>query len=187
MLVVVLPFSGLFWARGFTDMSQQSWLESHMAAFEMFGGVSRMLVPDNCATATDRGSVYETLINKDYERFAEHYGTAIVPARVRKPRDKSTTERTVNLVEEWIVAPSSEMRFYTLEEFNEFCAKRVARLNSRPLAAKDGSREELFEAEEAEQPLPLERYEMCKWCYPVVSRPTTTLPSTTCTTQCLTR
>ena len=171
VLVVVLPFSGLFWARGFTDMRQQSWLEGHMAAFEMFGGVPRMLIPDNCATSTDRGSVYETLINKDYERFAEHYGTAVVPARVRKPRDKSTAEGTVNLVEEWIVAPSSEMRFYTLEEFNGFCAERVAWLNSRPFAAKDGSREELFEAEEAEQlqPLPLERYEMCNWCYPVVS------------------
>lgn len=171
VLVVVLPFSGLFWARGFTDMRQQSWLEGHMAAFEMFGGVPRMLVPDNCATATDRGSAHETLVNKDYERFAGHYGTAVVPARVRKPRDKSTAEGTVNLVEEWIVAPSSEMRFYTLEEFNEFCAERVAWLNSRPFAAKDGSREELFEAEEAEQlqPLPSERYEMCDWRYPAVS------------------
>lgn len=125
VLVVVLPFSGLFWAHGFTDMRQQSWLEGHMAAFEMFGGVPRMLVPDNCATATDRGSTYETLINKDYERFAEHYGTAVVPARVRRPRDKSTAEGTVNLVEEWIVAPSSEMRFYTLEEFNEFCDEHM--------------------------------------------------------------
>lgn len=171
VLVVVLPFSGLFWARGFTDMRQQSWLEGHMAAFEMFGGVPRMLVPDNCATAADRGSAHETLISKDYERFAEHYNTAVVPARVRKPRDKSAAEGTVNLVEEWIVAPSSEMRFYTLEEFNEFCAERVAWLNSRPFAAKDGSREGLFEAEEAErlQPLPSERYEMCSWCYPVVS------------------
>ena len=70
-----------------------------------------------------------------------------------------------------VVAPSSEMRFYTLEEFNEFCAERVAWLNGRPLSAKDGSRGELFEAEEAEQPLPLplERYEMCRWCYPKVS------------------
>lgn len=142
-----------------------------MAAFEAFSGVPRMLIPDNCATATDRGSACETLINKDYERFAEHYGTAVVPARVRKPRDKSTAEGTVGLVEEWVAAPSSEMRFYALEEFNEFCAERAAWLNSRPFSAKDGSREELFEAEEAEQlqPLPLERYEMCKWCYPVVS------------------
>lgn len=171
VLVVALPFSGLFWARGFTDMRQQSWLEGHMAAFEMFGGVPRMLIPDNCATAVNRGSVYETLLNKDYERFAEHYGSAVVPARVRRPRDKSTGEGSVNLVEEWVVAPSSEMRFYTLEEFNEFCAGRVAWLNSRPFSAKDGSREELFEAEEAEQllPLPPERYEMCRWCYPVVS------------------
>lgn len=159
-----------------------------MAAFVMFGGVPRMLIPDNCATATDRGSACETLVNKGYERFAEHYGTDVVPARVRKPRDKSAAEGTVNLVEEWIVAPSSEMHLYTLEELNEFCAERAVWLNFRPFTAKDGSREELFEAEEAEQlqPLPLERYEMCKWCCPAVS-PTATLPSTTCTAQRLTR
>ena len=109
-----------------------------MAAFEMFGGVSRMLVPDNCATATDRGSACEMLINKDYERFAGHYGTAVVPARVRKPRDKSAAEGTVNLMEERAVAPSSEMRLCTLEELDEFCAERAACLNPRPFTAKDG-------------------------------------------------
>lgn len=142
-----------------------------MSAFEEFGGVPRMLVPDNCATATDRGSLYETLLNKDYERFAEHYGCAVVPARVRKPRDKSTAEGTVDLVEKWVIAPSSEMRFYTLDEFNEFCAQRVGWLNSRPFSAKEGSRSSLFDEEEAGQlmPLPAERYEMCRWCYPKVS------------------
>lgn len=171
VLVVSLPFSGRFWARGFADMRQQSWLEGHMSAFEEFGGVPRMLVPDNCATATDRGSLYETLLNKDYERFAEHYGCAVVPARVRKPRDKSTAEGTVDLVEKWVIAPSSEMRFYTLDEFNEFCAQRVGWLNSRPFSAKEGSRSSLFDEEEAGQlmPLPAERYEMCRWCYPKVS------------------
>ncbi len=100
-----------------------------------------------------------------YERFAEHYGAAVVPARVRKPRDKSTSETTVNLVEQWVIAPSNEMTFYTLEEFNEFCAERVDWLNSRPFSAKDGTRDSVYESEEAPhmQPLPPEPYERCEW------------------------
>lgn len=171
VLVIVLPFSGKFWAGGFTDMSQPSWHSGHMAAFEEFGGTPRMLVPDNCGTATDRGPIYVTLINKEYERFAEHYNCAVVPARVRKPRDKSHAESAVDLVEEWIIAPSNEMSFYSLDEFNEYCAKRVVWLNERAYSAKDGSRQSIFEEKEAEylQPLPLTRYETCEWRKPKVS------------------
>lgn len=144
VLVVALPSSAFFWAGGFTDMRQASWLEGQMEAFEAFGGAPRMLIPDNCATATDRGSAYVTLVNKDYDRFAEHYGAAVVPARVRAPRDKSLAESTVNLVEEWVIAPSNELTFYTLAEFNEYCAERVGWLNDRPFSDKEGSRREAF-------------------------------------------
>jgi hypothetical protein len=75
--------------------------------------------PTNCATATDRASDNITLINDAYGRFAEHYQTAVVPARVRKPRDKSHAESSVHLIEQWIIGPSNELTFYTLEEFNE--------------------------------------------------------------------
>lgn len=102
VLVVTLPFSGKFWAGGFCDMKQRSWQEGHMRAFEEFGGVPRMWVPDNAATATDRTAPQVTLVNKEYGRFAEHYGAAVVPARVRKPRDKSVAESCVDLVERWI-------------------------------------------------------------------------------------
>ena len=64
-----------------------------------------MLVPDNAATVTDRSSVYVTLVNEEYRRFAERYGAAVVPARVRRPRDKAVAESTVNLVERWANAP----------------------------------------------------------------------------------
>lgn len=165
VLVVVLPFSGRFWAEGFLDMRQASWQQGQAHAFSDFGGVPRMLVPDNCATATDRSAIYVTLVNEEYERFAEHYGAAVVPARVRKPRDKSTSESTVDLVERWVVAPAREMTFYTLEEFNEYCSGRVRWLNERPFSAKDGSRDAVFEAEELPlmQPLPKEPYERCEW------------------------
>ena len=172
VLVVVLPFSDKFWAEGFCDMKQKSWQDGQMNAFEDFGGVPRMWVPDNAATATDRSaSTHVTVINKEYERFADHYGAAIVPARVRKPRDKSVGESSVDLVERWIIGPACEMTFYTLDEFNEFCAQKVHWLNSRPFSAKEGSRDSVFEQEESMHlmPLPAERYEICEWRSPKVA------------------
>ncbi len=166
VLVVTLPFSDKFWAEGFCDMKQKSWQDGQVNAFEEFGGVPRMWVPDNAATATDRTNVPRvTLVNKEYERFAEHYGAAIVPARIRRPRDKSVAESAVDLVEQWIIGPANEMTFYTIEEFNEFCAERTAWLNARDFSAKDGSRDSVFEEEERMHlmPLPAERYEMCEW------------------------
>ena len=75
VLVVTLPFSDKFWAEGFCDMRQKSWQEGQIHAFEEFGGVPRMWVPDNAATATDRAAAPRvTLVNREYERFAEHYG-----------------------------------------------------------------------------------------------------------------
>lgn len=166
VFVLELPFSNKFWAEGFCDMKQQSWQAGHMHAFESFGGVPGLLVPDNAPTATNHSAPRNvTLLNEEYERFADHYGTAVLPARVRKPRDKSTSESTVNLVETWIIAPSEEMTFYTIEDFNDYCAERVAMLNARPFSAKDGSRDSVFEEFERDElmPLPPERYEMCDW------------------------
>lgn len=165
LIVVALPFSGRFWSEGFLDMKQDSWQEWQAHAFSDFGGVPRMLVPDNCGTATDRSPIYVTLVNREYERFAEHYGAAIVPARVRRPRDKSTSETAVGIVEQWIVAPAQEMQFHSLEEFNEWCLERVRWLNSRSFSAKEGSRDSVYEDEErgCMLPLPVQPYERCEW------------------------
>ena len=165
VIVVVLPFSDKFWAEGFCDMRQRSWHEGQAHAFENFGGVPRLLVPDNAATATDRGDPRVTVLNDEYARFAEHYGCGVLPTRVRKPRDKSTSESAVDLVEQWVIAPANEQTFYTLEEFNEFCARQVAWLNARPFKSKDGSRDSVYESEELPHmlPLPPDRYETCEW------------------------
>lgn len=135
-----------------------------MDAFDYFGGVPQMLVPDNCGTATDRSPVYITLINTAYLAFADHYGCAVVPARVRKPRDKSLAEGVVDLAEQWIVAPANEESFHTLEELNEFIADRVEWLNDRSFSDKDGSRREEYEQNERESMLALPdcRYETYK-------------------------
>jgi hypothetical protein len=133
------------------------------AALEDFGGVPRILVPDNCATAVGRGPDRATCLNAGHGRFAGHYGTAVLPARVRAPRDKGLAESTVNPAGQRAVAPSSELTSCTLDEFNEYCAERVGWLNARPFSDREGSRDEAF-AEGAEHlpPLPAERFEPCE-------------------------
>lgn len=150
ILIICLPFSCLFFAEAFTSMNEACWLKGHADAFEYFGGVPQMLVPDNCGTATDRTPNYVTLVNGTYERFADHYDCAVVPARVRKPRDKSLAEGTVNLVEQWVVSPANERTFHTLDELNEFVRDRTDWLNDRDFSDKDGSRRSVYEEKERE-------------------------------------
>lgn len=76
-------------------MQTENWLACHVHAFQYFGGVTRLLIPDNCKTATTANTRYETVLNRSYQELAEYYGTAIVPARVRKPQYKSAAEASV--------------------------------------------------------------------------------------------
>lgn len=142
-----------------------------------------MLVPDNAATATDRSSACVTLVNEEYARSAERHGAAVVPAGVRRPRDKAVAESTVDLVERWAVAPASEMTSCALGELNGFCLERVRWPSARPFTAREGSRNSACEAEErpCTRPLHAERHGMCEWRSREVAR-TTASPSTTCAT-----
>lgn len=164
VLVICLPRSGWIWAGGYTDMSMRCWLDGHMRAFEALGGVPHVLVPDNCATATDRARPGVTKINDTYRRFAEHYGCGVLPARVRRPKDKSLAEGTVNIVEQWAIAPSHETCFRDLAEFGEYLDGRVAWLNAREMPDHGASRDErLLEELPFLLPLPPSRYELCEW------------------------
>lgn len=163
--VVTLPFSDKLWAGGFCDMKQKPRREGRMRAFGEFGGAPRMRAPDNAAAATDRTNAPRVaLANKEHGRFADRRGAAVVPARVRRPRDESVAESCVDQVGQWIIGPAGEMAFYTIDELNGFCAERAARLDPRPFSAKDGPRDPVSEEEEETRlmPLPAERYEMCE-------------------------
>ena len=87
LFVAVLPCSYYTYAETCDDMKTENWLNCHVHAFDYFGGVARLLIPDNCKTATLSNTRYDVILNPSYQELAEHYGTAIVPARVRKPRD----------------------------------------------------------------------------------------------------
>lgn len=87
LFVAVLPCSYYTYAEACDDMKTENWLNCHVHAFDFFGGVARLLIPDNCKTATLSNTQYDVILNRSYQELAEHYGTAIVPARVRKPKD----------------------------------------------------------------------------------------------------
>ena len=112
LFVAVLPCSYYTYAEACDDMRIENWLNFHIHAFDYFGGIARLLIPDNCKTATLSNTQYDVILNRSYQELAEHYGTAIVPARVRKPKDKSSAEASVRFAETWIVAALRDRKFF---------------------------------------------------------------------------
>lgn len=165
LFVACLPYSGYFYVEGFLDLTQSSWIAGHIHAFEYFGGVSQILVPDNCATATDRTPICITQINSTYSEFAEFYQTAVIPTRVRHPKDKAMAESAVGLCERWIIAPLRNQTFFDLGELQDVISEKNAKLNDQPFQVKDGSRSSVFfQEEQAElKDLPAERFEISEW------------------------
>jgi transposase len=164
VFVSALPYSGYAYAEAFFDMKQGSWIAAHVNMYAFFGGVSRMLIPDNLKTGVIKNTQSETVLNKAYQEMAEHYGTAVIPARVRKPRDKSTVEGVVGNVSAFILAAIRNRQFLSLYELNTAIRERLHELNHKPFQKKEGSRAILF-AEEREflLPLPASAFELAEW------------------------
>jgi transposase len=119
LFVASLPCSSYSYVEGFYSMDSLSWITGHIHAFEFIGGVTRTVVPDNLKTGIDKPSSTEPVINRTYQELAEHYQTVIMPARVRKPKDKPSVEGTVGTITTWIIASLRNQIFFTLSELNE--------------------------------------------------------------------
>jgi len=171
IFVAVLPCSWYTYAEACGDMKQENWLLCHVHAYEYFGGATRLLIPDNCKTATTVNNKYEVVLNRSYNELAEHYGTAIVPARVRKPDDKAAVEGTVRHVSTWITAALRDRKFFSLEEARRAVIEKLEELNSRPFQKKPGNRVTAYEEEEKAWmiPLPTVPFEPSTWSHPKVS------------------
>ena len=167
LFVAVLPFSGALFCHAATNMKSEAWLDAHVRAFSFFGGVTQIIVPDNPTTSTHRRTLgdAERVVNARYQQLADHYGTAVVPARVRKPRDKAAVESAVNVVNKRVIGYLAEDVFSTLSELNAEIAVRVHEINHDIRRANDTTRWELFEADEAAHlaPLPADRFEEVEW------------------------
>lgn len=133
-------FAEATWTQGLPD-----WIESHVRAFSFFGGVPELLVPDNLKSGVYRACRYEPGINPTYREMAAHYGTAVLPARVKKPKDKAKVEAGVLLVERWILARLRKRTFFSLDELNQAIAELLDQVNRRPFKKIQGSRRELFD------------------------------------------
>jgi transposase len=164
IFVAVLPYSGYTYVEAFFSQDQQSWIQAHVNAYGYFGGVTRILVPDNLKTGIVKHTRHETVVNKAYQQMAEHYRTAVVPTRVRAPQDKATVEKNVNVISTWITAALRDQQFLSLWELNAAMHDKLAEFNAKPFQKKDGSRKTVFEEE---RPfllaLPEHPYELAAW------------------------
>jgi len=143
------------------SQKKADWIEAHVNAFDYFGGVPDIIVPDNLKSATTKACRYEPQLNASYLHMANHYKTVIIPARPYKPKDKSKAENAVLIVERWIMARLRHMTFFTLKELNQNIRLLLEDLNQRSFQKLPGSRLSQFEAldKPAMRALPATRYE----------------------------
>jgi transposase len=142
-----------------------SWITSHVHAFEFFGGVPEILVPDNLKAGVTKPNRYEPDINLTYLDLAQHYGTTVIPARPGKPRDKAKVESAVLIAERWILAPLRNRKFFSIAELNKAIAQKLTEFNNRKFQKLDTTRQQLFETVDkpALKPLPAKPYEYAEW------------------------
>ena len=165
IFVAVLPCSLYGYAEAFPDMKSNHWIEAHVHAYSFFGGVTRILVPDNLKTGVIKNTRTELILNRSYHEMAEHYGTAIIPARPVKPKDKPNAEGTVKVLETWTLAALRNRKFFTFQELNKAIHKKLKEFNAKPFQKKKGSRLSAFLEEERDflVPLPASPYETAVW------------------------
>ena len=165
IFVAVLGASSYTCAEATWTQSLPDWLGSHVRALEFFGGVPQAFVPDNLKSGVHKAHRYDPELNPACQDFAEYYGVAILPARVRKPRDKAKVEVAVQVVERWILARLRDRTFFSLAELNAAIREPLTALNARPFKRRAGCRQSLFHEVEraALRPLPDRPYAFATW------------------------
>ena len=165
LFVGTLGASSYTYAEATLSQTLPDWLGSHVRMYEFFGGVTPITVPDNLRSGIQKADRYEAEINLSYRELSEHYGTCIIPARARKPRDKAKVEAAVLVAQRWILAVLRNRTFYSLNELNLAISELLEKLNNRVMRHVKQSRRELFERLDrpALLPLPAVRYEFAEW------------------------
>ena len=145
VFVAELPASNYIYAEAQSSANQCNWNNGHVRAIEFFGGVVRIVVPDNLRTGVTKPNYYEPDINPAYQELAEHYHFAVLPARVKHPKDKGAVENGVQNVERWVIAPLRNRTFFSLAEVNQAIREQLDRLNNKVMSAVGRSRRQEFE------------------------------------------
>lgn len=165
VFVAVLPCSQYSYVEAFLSMNARNWIQAHIHAFEFLGGIPRTVIPDNLKTGVVKTTTVDPVLHRTYQEMAEHYQTAIIPTRVRHPKDKASVESAVNGISTWIIASLRNHVFFTIEELNREIQTKLKEYNKKEFQKKTGSRQTAFLEEEkfALFPLPTSRYEIASW------------------------
>jgi transposase len=165
LFVAVWGASNYTYADATLSQTLPDWIGSHVRAFQYFGCLARMLVPDNLKSGVNKACFYEPELNPTYAEMAEHYGCAVLPARPYRPRDKAKAEVGVLIAQRWILAVLRQRTFYSLTELNAAIRECLERLNTRPMRRLGKSRRDLFETIDRPNalPLPPRAYEYAEW------------------------
>lgn len=161
IFVAVQGASSYTYAEAQSSQEMSNWIGGHVRAQLFFGGCNQIIVPDNLKQGVKSPCWYDPELNQTYLEMAQHYGVVVLPARVKRPRDKAKAEVAVQVVERWILARLRNRTFFSLPELNRVIRKLLDELNQRKMEHLEKSRRELFEEldQPALRPLPALPYE----------------------------
>jgi transposase len=165
VFVAALGASNYAFAEAFLSQNLPCWIQANIHALHHFKGCPEILVPDNTKTAVDKPCFYEPVLNRSYQEMAAYYGIAVVPARIRKPKDKSKVENAVLNVERFILAALRNQKYFSLSELNESIFQRLHEFNHKPFQKMEGSRYTHYMETDLPslRPLPQVDYELAEW------------------------
>ncbi|HEX9062155.1 MAG TPA: IS21 family transposase [Clostridia bacterium] len=165
LFVATIGTSGYPYVEAFQSKEKESWIKAHINAFRYYGGLPLILVPDNDKSAVIIANKYDPVLNRTYQEMASHYDIAVVPARVRKPKDKPQVEKCVGDIETWIMAALRNVTFFSFSELNTAIRKKLADFSEKPYQKLEGSRKSVFLEYDkpALRPLPIIHYEYADW------------------------
>ncbi len=144
IFVAVLGASNYTYAEATFTQQLHDWIGSHVRAFEFFGAVPRLVVPDNLKSGVTKACRFEPVLSGTYAEMVEHYDTAALPARPKKPRDKAQVEVGVQIVQRWVLARLRKLTFFTLTDLNLSIWQLLDPLNRKLFKKLPGSRHSQF-------------------------------------------
>lgn len=146
IFVAVLGASGYTYVDATYSQKQRDFILSHVKAYEFFGGVPKIVVPDNLKSAVIKNNKKDGIvINESYAALARHYNMAVEPARVYKPKDKSKAELGVKGIQRWILASLRKRTFYSVDELNDAISSLLDIYNNKIVKRFKKSRTQMFE------------------------------------------
>jgi len=165
LFVGALGASGLIYAEATPRQDLSSWIHAHIRMLEYYQGSAAVWVPDNLKSGVTSAHDYEPEVNRTYLDLAQHYGAAVIPTRVARPKDKPKAEVSIQIAQRWVIAALRHHTFFTLAELNAAIRARVDAINDRPMKGVGVSRRTLFKHLDrpALRPLPATRYELAEW------------------------